>query len=349
MKYRRLGRTDLQVSAICLGTMTWGRQNTEAEGHAQLDYAVAHGVNFIDTAEMYPVPPEAETYGATERIIDTWLHHRGRRDDVILATKAAGPSRRLVQSRHIRGGNPHHDRANLIQAVDDSLKRLQTDYIDLYQLHWPDRSTNHFGQLGYTHVEDSDAVPIEETLRALEELLQSGKIRHIGVSNETPWGLTQFLFQAERYGLPRVVSIQNPYNLLNRSFEIGLAEISHREQVGLLAYSPLAFGVLSGKYLGGARPAGARLTLFERFARYNSLPAQEATSAYIALAREHGFDPAQLALAYVNSRGFVASNIIGATNLVQLEANIASIDLELPETVLAGIEQIHTRIPNPSP
>ena len=349
MKYSPLGRTGLDVSRICLGTMTFGEQNTERDGHEQLDFAVDAGINFIDTAEMYPVPPRAEIYGATERIIGSWLKRSGKRDRVIIATKAAGPAKLLSQAGHIRGGASHFNRRNLEEAVNGSLKRLQTDYIDLYQLHWPDRSTNHFGRLGYTHVADEITVPIAETLKVLDDLVRAGKIRHIGVSNETPWGVAQFLKLSERGVGPRIASIQNPYNLLNRTYEIGLAEFSHREHVSLLAYSPLGFGVLSGKYLNGARPRGARLSLWERFSRYSGPNSEKAVEAYVALAREYDLDPAKMALAYVNSRPFVTSTIIGATTLEQLRSNIASIDLELPLGVLEGIEAIHANYPNPAP
>ncbi|THG79498.1 NADP(H)-dependent aldo-keto reductase [Pseudomonas sp. A-1] len=346
MIYRPLGTTGIQVSALALGSMTWGEQNSEAEGFAQIDRARAAGINFIDTAEMYPVPPRAETCGATETIIGNYFRRHGGREQWIIASKAAAPGNGIT---HIRGGRPHHDRANLVAAVDGSLRRLQTDYIDLYQLHWPDRQTNFFGQLGYQHDPDAHITPIEESLEVLDELVRSGKIRHIGLSNETPWGVHRFLQLAETRGWPRPVSIQNPYNLLNRSFEVGLAEMAIREQVGLLAYSPLAFGLLSGKYENGARPERARLTLFERFQRYNNPQARQAASAYVALAREHGVDPAQLALAWVTSRPFVTSNIIGATSLEQLDSNIASLDLQLGDELLAGIERIHTGQPNPAP
>lgn len=349
MKYSPLGRTGLNVSRISLGTMTFGEQNSEREGHEQLDLALDAGVNFIDTAEMYSVPPRPETYGATERIIGAWLKRSGKRGQVVLATKAAGPARLLPQATHVRGGVSHFTRDNLEAAVNASLERLQTDYIDLYQLHWPDRSTNHFGRLGYTHAPDEFTVPIAETLEALDGLVKSGKVRHIGVSNETPWGVAEFLKLSEQGIGPRIASIQNPYNLLNRSYEIGLAEFSHREDVSLLAYSPLAFGVLSGKYLGGAQPPGARLTLWERFARYNGPNAEKAVEAYVALARGHGLDPAKAALAYVNTRPFLTSNIIGATTLDQLRSNIASIDLELPLGFLEGVEVIHNLYPNPAP
>ncbi|WP_372614695.1 NADP(H)-dependent aldo-keto reductase [Halomonas sp.] len=343
MQTRKLGNTGIEVSRLCLGTMTFGEQNTEADAHEQLDRAVAFGIDFIDTAEMYPVPPKAETQGRTEAYIGSWLKHRGSRDDVIIATKATGPG-----LEHIRGG-PRLTREHLHQAIDASLERLQTDYVDLYQLHWPDRKTNFFGKLGYVHDEEKDTTPLEETLSALGELVAAGKIRAIGLSNDTPWGVMHALRLAEFMGLPRVASIQNPYNLLNRTFEVGLAEIAHRENVGLLAYSPLAFGMLSGKYLNGSRPAGARLTLFERFQRYTNPLAEEATTAYVRIARDHGLDPAQMALAFVNSRSFLTSNIIGATTMEQLEDNLASESLKLDSSVLDAIDEVHRRIPNPCP
>ena len=346
MEYRRLGRTDIKVSAICLGTMTFGEQNTEAEAHAQLDYALEAGVNFIDTAEMYPVPPRGETYGRTEEYIGTWLQQRTNRDRVILASKVAGPARDLT---YLRDGKARLDRVNIEAALDSSLKRLRTDYLDLYQLHWPDRNTNTFGKLGYRHDPTDTSVPIEETLQVLGDLVRAGKVRHIGLSNESPWGAMRFLQAARELNLPRAVSVQNPYNLLNRSFEIGMAEVSHREDLGLLAYSPLAFGVLSGKYLGGIQPPGARLTLFERFQRYRGRRGQEATTAYISLARSQGLDPAQMALAFAASRPFVTSVIIGATTLEQLAANLQSLDLSLSPLVLNGIEEIHQDNPNPCP
>lgn len=345
MQKRKLGHTDLEVSLICLGTMTWGEQNSEAEAFEQLDYAVGAGINFIDAAEMYPVPPRAETQGATETCLGNWLNRRGRRNDLVIASKVAGPGNGID---YLRGG-PRLTRKHIHEAVDASLDRLQTDYIDLYQVHWPDRSTNFFGQLGYRHNADEAATPIEETLEALSELVQAGKVRHVGVSNETPWGAMRYLELAKERGWPRVVSIQNPYNLLNRSFEVGLAEIAHREQVGLLAYSPLAFGVLSGKYLGGKRPEGARLTLFERFQRYNSKQVEAATQAYAELASKHGLSLTHLALAYVNSRDFLTSNIIGATTMEQLRENIDSTQITLSEDVLKGIEAIHKDFTYPAP
>ena len=345
MEYRQLGRSDLQVSALCLGSMTWGEQNSEAEGFAQIDRARAAGINFLDTAEMYPVPPRSDSYGATERIIGNYLKARGNRADWILASKVAGPGNGID---YIRGSQLKHNRAHISAAVDASLKRLQTDWIDLYQLHWPERSTNFFGQLGYRH-QEQDFTPLLETLEALGEQIAAGKIRHIGLSNETPWGTMKFLQLADGLGLARAVSIQNPYNLLNRTFEVGLAEVAIREQCGLLAYSPLAFGMLSGKYADGARPEGARITRFSRFTRYTNPQSQTACARYVALAREHGLDPAQMALAFVTRQPFVTSNIIGATSLEQLESNLGSIDLQLSTEVLEGIEAIHREQPNPAP
>ena len=347
MEYRVLGNTDMQVSAICLGTMTFGEQNSYEEAAAQLDYAVAAGINFIDAAEMYPVPPRPETQGATERYIGRWLKESGKRDQVRIATKVTGRNPPSGDFDHMRGGT-RLSRAQILEAIDGSLERLQTDCIDLYQVHWPERATNYFGQLGYRH-RPGDEIAIEETLDALGEIVLAGKARAIGLSNETPWGVLEYLRLAERRNLPRAVSIQNPYSLLNRSFEIGLAEMAIREQVGLLAYSPLAFGLLSGKYLGGARPEKARLTLFERFARYNNPQAEAATQAYVALADEAGLNPSQMALAFVTSRQFVTSNIIGATTMEQLEVNVGSADLTLPKDVLREIEAIHAQYTIPAP
>lgn len=347
MQMRELGRTGIKVSALCLGTMTWGEQNTEADGFAQMDLAVERGINFIDTAEMYAVPPTARTYGTTETIIGRWLRARpGMRQKVVLASKVCGQADWLP---HVRDGKPRLNRAHIARAIDDSLQRLRTDYLDLYQLHWPDRNTNYFGKLGYRHDSDETSTPITETLEVLGDIVRSGKVRHVGVSNETPWGTMRFVTTAEAAGLPRIVSIQNPYNLLNRTFEIGLAEVAQREHVGLLAYSPLAFGVLSGKYLGGARPDGARISLFKRFSRYTNLQAENATAQYVDLARQHGLDPAQMALQYVTTRPFLTANIIGATSLAQLESNIDSINVKLTDDVLAGIEAIHVAQPNPAP
>jgi aryl-alcohol dehydrogenase-like predicted oxidoreductase len=344
MRTRKLGPTDLDVTRICLGTMTWGEQNTEAEAHEQLDYAVAQGINFIDAAEMYPVPPKAETQGRTEQYLGTWLKARGNRDQLVIATKVIGPG----EFPWLRGG-PRLDRASVLAACDTSLQRLQTDYIDLYQVHWPARSTNYFGQLNYRATNDRAATPIEETFGALAELVQQGKVRHIGISNETPWGVAEYFRLAREKNLPRPVSIQNPYSLLNRSFEVGLSEFSHRDKLGLLAYSPLAFGALSGKYLGGARPPQGRLTLFARFSRYNGEHADHAVGEYVALARQHGLDPAQMALAFVTARPFTTSTIIGATTMEQLRSNIASSEIKLSDEVLQGIEAIHKRYTIPCP
>ncbi|CAH2940095.1 MAG: Tas protein, an NADP(H)-dependent aldo-keto reductase [uncultured Paraburkholderia sp.] len=350
MEYRRLGDSDVQVSLIGLGTMTWGEQNSEQDAHVQIDYALDHGINLINTAEMYPVPPRAATQGSTERFIGTWLaQHRGVRDKIVLATKIAGPARQPHNPRHIRGETNQFDRKNLTEALNDSLKRLQTDYVDLYQLHWPDRSTMTFGRPAYPWVDDEYTVPIEETLSVLADFVKAGKVRHVGVSNETPWGVAQFLRASEKLGLPRIVSIQNPYSLLNRTYEAGLSEYAHRDNIGLLAYSPLAFGWLSGKYEGGARPAGARISLFERFQRYSKPQAVQATSRYVELAKRHGLSPAQFALAFVNSRPFVTSNLIGATSLDQLKENIASVDVKLSQQVLDEIDALHQLQANPAP
>lgn len=345
MEYRKLGNTHLDVSALCLGTMTFGEQNTAEEAFEQLDYAVSEGINFIDTAEMYPVPPMASTQGETERIIGQWLGQRSDRDKLVVASKIAGPADWLS---YIRGGS-RFTQAHISEAINDSLTRLQTDYIDVYQLHWPDRNTNFFGQLGYQHQEVEESTSIEDTLRALESAVKAGKIRYIGLSNETPWGVMSFLKLAEQLDLPRVVSVQNPYNLLNRTYEVGMAEVSVRENAGLLAYSPLAFGVLSGKYLDGQRPEKARLTLFDRFTRYTSMQAEQATQSYINVAKKHGLSPAQMALSFVTSRPFVTSNIIGATTMDQLKENIASIELSLSDEVLSDIESVHSENSNPCP
>ena len=346
MHYRQLGKTDMSVSRICLGTMTYGQQNSQDEGFAQMDMALERGVNFFDTAEMYSVPANPETQGSTERVIGNWFAERGNRDKVILGTKITGPGESF---KHIRGGDLAFGEKQIIQAVEESLKRLRTDYIDLYQIHWPDRSTNFFGKLGYSHVDDELGTPFEETLSALGKLVEMGKIRAIGCSNETPWGLMKMLEMAEASGLPRMASIQNPYNLLSRTFEVGLAEISIREECGLTAYSPLAMGVLSGKYLSGAKPVGARLTLYPHYARYSQPRGIAATRKYVDLANQHGLDPSQMALAYINSRRFVSATIIGATTLEQLKSNIDSDDLILDDSILEGIEAIHATDPNPAP
>ncbi len=346
MEYRKLGNTGTDVSVICLGTMTYGEQNTAAEAFEQMDYALAAGVNFFDTAELYSIPAKAETYGRTEEIIGNWLDARKNRDQVVLASKIAGPGEGWVD--HIREGRTQFTRQHIETALNASLQRLKTDYIDLYQLHWPERKTNFFGPLGYFPQADS-YTPITETLEALALQVKAGKIRHIGLSNETPWGVMRFLSIAKELDLPTIVSVQNPYNLLNRSYEVGLAEISWRERCGLLAYSPLGFGVLSGKYLHGNLPANARLTLYPEYTRYSNTQAISATQQYVELAHVHDLNPAQMALAYVNTRPFLTSTIIGATSMEQLKRNIESIELKLTDETLGEIEAIHTRYPNPSP
>ena len=343
MEYRNLGKTDIKVSSLCLGTMTWGEQNTQDEAFQQLDRATDYGINFIDTAELYPVPPKSETYTKTESIIGQWLKQRGRHDDLVIATKISGPGMAYMD------GGRQFNKKHLNLAVESSLQRLGIETIDLYQLHWPERQTNFFGKLGYEHTEHEDGTPIQETLEALDDLVKAGKIKHYGLSNETPWGAMQYLELSKSLDKPRAISIQNPYNLLNRTFEVGLAEIAHREQLGLLAYSPMAFGALSGKYLNNQWPENARLTLYKRFSRYSNPQAQAAIERYVGIAHEAGLDPAQMALAFVTSRPFVTSTIIGATTMEQLEANLLSSELELSEDILTAISAEHTRQPNPSP
>ena len=345
MQYRPLGRTGLNVSAICLGTMTWGNQNSEAEAHEQLDYALEQGVNFIDTAEMYAVPVSAERYGKTEQYIGTWLEARQNRDKVILATKVSGPSDRPF----VRGGTSRLDAKNINVAIDNSLKRLQTDYVDLYQLHWPDRNTNFFGRLGFVHQSDEDMIPPEETLDALDGLVKAGKVRHVGLSNETPWGAMQFLKLSEARGLPRMASIQNPYSLVNRIFEVGLAEPAMREDCGLLAYAPQAAGWLSGKYLNGALPEGSRKALFNQKSRYDNPRGEAAIAKYVGIAKKYGLDPCQMAVSFVLSRPFATAAIIGATTMTQLRTAIGSMDVTLTPDVLEEIEAVHAENPNPCP
>jgi aryl-alcohol dehydrogenase-like predicted oxidoreductase len=347
MQYNIFPDTDIKVSKICLGTMTWGEQNTESEGHEQLDYATnERGINFIDTAEMYSVPAKAETQGSTESIIGTWLKKRQKRDDLMIASKVAGPSAGLP---HI-GTGPKFNRENMTKALHSSLQRLQTDYIDLYQLHWPERPTNYFGALGYKHTSDDAVTDFQETLQILSDFIQQGKIRFIGISNETPWGTMEYLRVAGKYQLPKISTIQNPYNLVNRTYEVGLAEIGIRENVGLLAYSPLAGGLLSDKYLNGQRPDGARFTLWPNyFTRYAHPNTMKAIEKYAVLAEEYGLTLPQMALAYINTRNFLTANIIGATTMQQLKENIDSIDVVLSDEVLKEIEKIHLEFPNPAP
>jgi len=348
MQYTTLGQSDISVSRICLGTMTWGEQNTQAQGFEQMEYALEQGVNFWDTAELYSVPPKAETYGSTETIIGNWFAKTGRREEVVLASKIAGPAEFV---EHIRGGKTRFNAMVIQKALDASLQRLQTDYLDLYQLHWPERQTNFFGQLGfeYPQNEPTDLTPMAETLEALSDQVKAGKIRTIGLSNETAWGAMQFLNLAKSMGLEKIVSVQNPYNLLNRSYEVGLAEVAYQESVGLLAYSPLAFGVLAGKYLNNQFPEQARITLFPRFDRYLNPQATAATQAYVDLAKAYDLSPVQMALAYVNQRPFITSNIIGATTMQQLKENIDSIHVTLSGELLTEIEAIHQRYTYPSP
>ncbi len=344
MEYRTLGRSDLKVSALSLGTMTFGEQNSEAEAHAQLDYAVAHGVNFIDTAEMYPVPPRAETVHRTETHIGNWLKHR-QRDQLVVATKIAGPARGFAW---IRNG-PRITPAQIRAAIDGSLSRLQTDYVDLYQIHWPDRYVPMFGSTRYDQSQERESTPIAEQLQALGDLVKAGKVRHIGLSNETSWGVMEFVHQAALLGLPQIVSIQNAYSLLNRTFESGLAEVCQRSNVGLLAYSPLAFGWLSGKYLEDPHAAG-RITRFPHFGqRYAKPNVPAATREYLRIAHEAGLSPATLALAFARTRPFTRSVIVGATTPQQLRENLASAEVTLTPDVLAALDAIHLRIPDPAP
>ncbi len=349
MQFKPLANTGILVPEICLGTMTFGEQNTQAEAFEQLDYALAQGINFWDTAEMYPVPPKPETQGATENIIGQWIAQRGGRDKLFLASKIAGPSQ---GGSHIRDGQTRFNANDISSALDGNLKRLQTDYIDLYQLHWPQRPTNFFGKLGYENSEAHNTqtvTSLQETLQALEAEIQKGRIRYIGLSNETPWGTMKFLQIAEQLGLSKFVSVQNPYSLLNRTYEIGMSEIAKYEGVGLLAYSPLAFGYLTGKFRNGARPANARVTLFSRFSRYSNPESEWATEQYAQLAERHGLTPTQLALAFIKQQFFVTSTIIGATNLDQLKENIQAFEIDLSEDVLQGIQAIHQQQPNPAP
>ena len=345
MKYTTLPGTDIKVSKICLGTMTFGNQNTESESFDQMDLALEKGVNFFDTAELYPVPANAKTQGETERIMGNWFHKTGNRSKVILATKAAGPG---TYTAHIRD-NISFNKKNITEALDNSLKRLKTDYIDLYQLHWPERTTNFFGQRDYFHnPKDPWVENFEEALETLDELIKAGKIRQIGISNEVPWGLMRYI-ELSKKGLPKTITIQNPYSLLTRVFEIGNSEICLRENVGLLAYSPLGFGRLTGKYRGGHNLDKARLTVFPNMSRYNSDQSIEATERYYQISQNHGISLTQMALAYVNQQLFLTSNIIGATNLDQLQENIGSIELSLSKELLKEIESVHNQIPNPAP
>ena len=345
MKFKKLGTTNLEVSLICLGTMTWGTQNTEKEAFEQMDYSIEQGVNFFDTAELYSVPPNAQSYGKTEKIIGNWFEKRKNREKIILASKVAGPG-----CEWIRGGGNNFDEKKIGEAIDGSLKRLKTDYIDLYQLHWPERSTNCFGRREFIFREDErDWNNFESILLALEKFIKNGKIRYIGVSNETPYGLSKYLELSKNKNLPRMMSVQNPYSLVNRTYEVGMSEISIREKCGLLVYYPLAAGALSGKYRNGKMPKNARMTLFKGWERMINPLAMKAYDEYHELANEFKITMVQLAQAFVNSRPFVTSNIIGATTMDQLKENIGSIDVDLNQEIIDKINSIHNKNPNPSP
>ena len=348
MKYRKLGTSDLNVSVICLGTMTFGEQNSQQEGFDQMNYAIEKGVNFFDTAELYAVMPRKETYGKTEEIIGNWFKEKKNRDEVILASKIVGKSEGL---NWIRGGSDKlgFDKTNINLAIESSLKRLKTDYIDLYQLHWPDRKVPLFGKLDYKYdPSDNEWTSIEEVLYNLDQIIKSGKVRYVGLSNETPWGMMKFLQVAKEKSLPRMMSIQNVYSLVNRVFDISHSEVSIAENCGLLAYSPLAGGRLSGKYIGGINPKNSRYTLWpQRFSRHHTNRGELAIEKYVNLAKKYGLAPSTFANAFVNDRPFVTSNIIGATSLEQLKENIESIDIELNANMLAEIEDVHLTNPNP--
>jgi aryl-alcohol dehydrogenase-like predicted oxidoreductase len=345
MKYTTLPNTDIKVSKICLGTMTFGQQNTEAEGHQQLHYALEKGINFIDTAEMYSIPANKATYGSTEKIIGTWLKKTGNREKIVLASKIAGPNPNFGYMRENIDFSP----ASIRFALENSLKRLQTDYIDLYQLHWPERKTNYFGQRSYKDQNDGWEDNFKEVLETLDQLIKQGKIRHIGVSNENPWGIMRFLEESKYHNLPRIKTVQNPYSLLNRLFEIGSAEISKYENVGLLAYSPLAFGVLTGKFLTGENHPKARIKLFPQYTRYSSEQSTNATKLYQEIALKNGLSLTQLAMGFVLQQPFLTSAIIGATTMPQLEENIATINVVLSKEILAQIESVRNIIPDPAP
>ena len=344
MNYRKLGNTDLKVSTICLGTMTWGEQNTQEEGFEQMDYALDQGVNFWDTAELYAVPPKAETFGHTETIIGNWFEKNKKRDKVILATKVAGPSR-----KYLRNGENSFVGKNLDQAINDSLKRLKTDYIDLYQLHWPERNVNNFGKLGYTHKENSWN-EFEDILDNLKKYIDSGKIRYVGLSNETPWGVMKYLKLSKDKNLPRMMSIQNPYSLLNRSYEVGLAEISIREKIGCLAYSPLASGYLSGKYRNGNFPKGSRMERdFDFWTRYRKPNVDKVVEEYFKISKKYDLDISQMSIKFCEVQDFMTSVIIGATTMEQLKTDIESVKVKLDENVIKEINEIQKIYPNPCP
>lgn len=345
MKYTTLPNSDIKISKICLGTMTFGQQNTEADGHAQMDYALEKGINFFDTAEMYSVPGRKETYGSTEKIIGTWFKKSGKREDIILASKIAGPNPGLSYIRENMDFSP----ASIALSLEKSLTRLQTDYIDIYQLHWPERKANFFGQRGFKVQHDAWEDNVHSVLETLDGFIKQGKINHIGLSNETPWGIMRFLEESKYQNLPKIKTVQNPYSLLNRLFENGSAEICIRENVGLLAYSPMAFGVLSGKFLGGESHPNARIKLFPQFLRYNSAQCAEATKLYNEVARKNGLTLTEMALAFVNQQAFVTSTIIGSTTMEQLKENIATVNVVLSDEILKEIDAIQSIIPDPAP
>ena len=345
MKFKKLGTTDIDVSLICLGTMTWGTQNTEKDAFEQMDYAVSQGINFFDTAEIYSVPPTSDSYGKTEVMIGNWFEKRKNRDKIILASKVAGPG-----CDWIRGGGNNFDEKKIGEAIDGSLKRLKTDYIDLYQLHWPERSTNFFGRRDYLfNNKEGNWNSFESILEALEKFIKSGKIRHIGMSNETPYGLSRYLEISKNKGAPRMMSVQNPYNLVNRTYEIGMSEISIREKCGLLVYYPLAAGGLSGKYRNGKMPKDSRMALFKGWERHLNPLAMQAYDKYFKLAKDFNLTMVQLAQSFVNSRPFVTSNIIGATTMEQLKENVESINIEFTDEMMDRVNEIHNNNPNPSP
>ena len=346
MKFKKLGNTDLNVSLICLGTMTYGQQNTQEEGFAQMDYAVENGINFFDTAELYAIPPKEKTYGKTEEIIGNWFKIKKNRDKIILASKIAGPG-----LKWIRGGGEQYSAESIEEALNNSLKRLKTDYIDLYQLHWPERNTNYFGDLDYEHnINEKKWNSFDSILKTLKKFIDQGKIRYIGISNETPWGFSKFLQISDENKLPRVMSVQNPYNLVNRSYEIGMSEISIREKAGLLAYSPLAAGYLTGKYRNKKIPKNSRMDLFyENYPRYHNERTYLPVDEYFKIAKKNKITLTQLSQAFVNSRDFVTSNIIGATTMDQLKENVESIDISLDQKIMDEINLVHEKIPNPAP
>ena len=345
MKFKKLGTTDIDVSLICLGTMTWGTQNTEKDAFEQMDYAVSKGINFFDTAEIYSVPPTSDSYGKTEAMIGNWFEKRKNRDKIILASKVAGPG-----CDWIRGGGNNFDEKKIGEAIDGSLKRLKTDYIDLYQLHWPERSTNFFGRRDYLfNNKEGNWNSFESILEALEKYIKSGKIRYIGMSNETPYGLSRYLEISKNKGAPRMMSVQNPYNLVNRTYEIGMSEISIREKCGLLVYYPLAAGGLSGKYRNGKMPKDSRMALFKGWERHLNPLAMQAYDKYFKLAQDFNLTMVQLAQSFVNSRPFVTSNIIGATTMEQLKENVESINIEFTDEMMNKVNEIHNNNPNPSP